>query len=140
MKGLYRNFKTDADLENNGIVLEYGKNSKDAEMEIRIARAGGGNTKFAKLLEQKLKPYRRQMQAGTMDPKRAEQIMAEVYAEAVILGWKNIEDELGNDLPFTRDNVIKVLTDLPDLFADIQEQSQKVALFREEVREADAGN
>jgi hypothetical protein len=33
-----------------------------------------------------------------------------------------------------------LFNDLPDLFEDVQEQAQKAALFRADIREADAKN
>lgn len=137
---LYNTFETNKDLERDGIVLDYGFNSKDEPIQIRIARAGGANTKFAKVLEQKMKPYKRAIANDTMDNKVAEKLLIEAYADAVILSWTGVEDREGNFLEFTRDNVVKVLTDLPDLFMDIQAQSQKSALFRAELREVEQGN
>lgn len=137
---LYNTFATDKALEQDGIVLDYGTNSKNQPVQIRIARAGGSNVRFAKVLEQKMRPYKRAIANETMDNKVVERLLVEAYADAVILDWTGVEDREGNALDFTRDNVVKVLTDLPDLFIDIQQQSQKAALFRAELREAEAGN
>lgn len=137
---LYTQFKTDKNLENEGVYLDYGMNSQDKPIRIRIARAGGANQAFARAYEQKTKPYRRQIQTDTLDPKVAERIILEVYAETVVLGWEGVEDENGDELPFNRDNCVKLFTDLPDLFADLQKTSQNIAVFRAEVREADAKN
>jgi len=137
---LYNTFETDKSLERDGIVLDYGFNSKNQPIQIRIARAGGANTKFAKVLEQKMKPYKRAIANDTMDNKVAEKLLVEAYADAVILGWEGVEDREGSPLEYNRDNVVKVLTDLPDLFIDIQQQSQKSALYRAELREAEQGN
>ncbi len=137
---LYKNFKTDGNVEKLGVVLEYGNNSKGKPMSIRIARAGGNNTKFSKTVEFKTRPYRRQLQNETLEQEVSDRILREVYAEAVILGWDNVEDEAGKEMAFTKENVIKLLTDLPELFKDIQEQSQKTALFRAELLENDSGN
>lgn len=87
-----------------------------------------------------MKPYRRQIQNETMESALVERIVKEVYAETVVLGWENVEDENGNAMEFSVENCIKLFDDLPDLFRDIQEQSQRAALFRAEVREADAKN
>src|SRR5690606_30785342 len=88
LMSLYNTFETDKSLERDGIVLDYGFNSKNQPIQIRIARAGGANTKFAKVLEQKMKPYKRAIANDTMDNKVAEKLMVEAYADAVILGWE----------------------------------------------------
>jgi hypothetical protein len=137
---LYAQFQTDKNIEKDGVVLEYGLNSKKKVISIRIARAGGANTHYAKLLESKIKPYRRQIQNETLDNAVAEKLTKEVYAQSVVLGWENVEDQDGNELAFNQANFTKLMDDLPDLWADIQNQATRAALFRSEILEADAKN
>ena len=147
---LYSQFKTDKNVEKEGIVLNYGTNSKGKDIEIRIARAGGANVQYAKLLESKTKPYRRQIQNETLDNEVAEKITQEVYAKTVVLGWTGVEfpvldaqgEETGTfeELPFNDKNCMRLFKDLPDLWSDIQQQSQRAALFRADVLEQDAKN
>ena len=132
---IYRMFKTDEQHEKNGIVLDYGQGG-----QIRIARAGGGNARYGKLLGDRMKPYRRQIENGTLDNQVAEKIMAEVYADAVVLGWENVTGADGQPLPFSREACVQLLLDLPELFRDIQEQATKVANFRAAELEEDAKN
>lgn len=148
MAGPYELFKTDEELESSGVTLNYGT------FKIVVARAGGGNKKYVRVLENKIRPYRRAIQAGTMDDATDRKVMAEVYAEAVILGWSKVEPgengpketpnvipgRDGEDIPFTKANVVMVLTDLPDLFADIISQAQQVSTFRQDIDEVDAKN
>ena len=117
---LYKQFATDKNVERDGVVLSYGKNSKNKDINIRIARAGGANIRYTKLLEAAIKPYRRQLQNETMDNGVAEDITMRVYAQSVVLGWEGVEDENGNDMDFTVENCMKLFKDLPDLWADIQ--------------------
>lgn len=137
---LYRQFKTDTKLEKEGVLLHYGTNSKGKDIMIRVARAGAGNDAYVKRMEAKVKPYRRQIQNETIERALLTGILREVFAETVVLGWDGVEDENGKDMPFSKDNCVKLFTDLPDLFEDVQEQAQKAALFRAEIREADAKN
>lgn len=130
----YKQFKTDSSLENKGITLDYG------DYQIRIARAGGQNKAYKKMLDRKTKPMRRQLQAGVVDDERSMAILREVYAETVILGWTNVEDENGKKLPFTKENVLKVITDLEDLFTDIIDQASNANLFRADGLEVAAKN
>lgn len=140
MHGLYAQFTTDAKLEKEGILLEYGTASNGKPIAIRIARAGGANAQYLKRMEALVKPYRRQIQTETIDSKQVDKLIRQVYAETVVLGWENVEGKDGQPLQFTRENCLQLFEDLPDLFADIQEQAQRAALFRAEIREADAGN
>jgi hypothetical protein len=137
---LYKQFATSENQEKDGIFLEYGKNSKGLPIRIKIARAGGSNARFSKVLEKETKAFRRQIQTETLDEETGQAIQRRVYAKSIILAWENVEDSKNVALPFTEENIIKVLTDLPDLFTDIRECAAKVALFRADALEADAKN
>lgn len=134
-KDIFELFTTDKDLEQKGIALEYGKTT------FIIARAGGANRKFSSALERKMRPYRSAINTGTMDDELAERLLAEAYAEAVILAWDGVpnrEATDGAELEFTKENVVAVLLELSDLFRDIQEQSMKIANFITAGTEEDA--
>lgn len=135
MASIKKLFKTDAELETKGIVLDYGDYGK-----IRIARAGGANKAFAKCLERKSRPLRRAIQSEMLDNEQAEKLMAEVYADSVVLGWEGVTDEKGKPIPFSKEACLELFRDVPDLLRDIMEQAQKSALFREEIRETAAKN
>lgn len=137
---LYKQFKTDSKLEKEGILLEYGTNSQGKPICIRVARAGAGNDAYVKRMEVAVKPHRRLIQNETIERAVLTKIVREVFAETVVLGWENVEDENGKPMPFTKENCIKLFTDLPDLFDDLQESAQKAALFRSDIRSADAKN
>lgn len=134
-KSIYEKFATDKNLEQDGIVLDYGDG-----LELRIARAGGSNVKFEKVVQVKMKKYDRLVKNDLLDPAQMREVMREVLAETVVLGWKGVTDRQGNELPFTKDNCIQLFKDLPDLFDDVLEQSRKANLFKEMVREEEAGN
>lgn len=140
MANLYKQFATDDSVEKEGLWLEYGLNSKGLPTRIRIARAGGSNVAFAKSFERHSKPFKRLLQIGQMEEEQNRRLMANVYMDAVIKGWENVEDKNDEPLAYTRENVEKLLKDLPDLFADIMTQANSAVLFRETINEADSGN
>jgi hypothetical protein len=135
-------------IEKEGILVNYG------DFRFKIARAGGSNQDFRRLLQAKLKPFRHQMDNDTMDEKASEAIVREVYARTIVLGWetKVSEDpspegtwEPWLETPdgktkFSVEACIKVLTDLPELFKDIQSMASKAAHYRKAEEEADTGN
>lgn len=140
---MYKQFKTSSNLEEQGIILDYG------DFRIRVARAGGSNKKYSKLLDVESRPYQRAIAQKVMDNNRALDIVKAVFAEAVIMSWETkvndkwisgLEGPDGKVIPATVENIINVFNDLPDLFADIQEQAQNIALFREELLEASEKN
>lgn len=140
----YKMFKTNQNLETSGIVLDYG------DFRIRIARAGGANKKFAKILEAKMKPYRRQADNGTLQEDIANNVLIESYAEGVVLGFEvkvgenqyesGVPQEDGTVKPYSVDAVKGIFHSLPDLFADVQTQARQMALFREQEVDEDIKN
>ncbi len=142
--GMYNQFATSPEFERRGIEIDYGN------FRVTVARAGGANKNFARLLEAKTKPFRRAIQTEMMDNDRAGELLMEVYAESVILKWETKVDgkfkvgiepkDGGKLLPFCAENVMITLRNLPNLFADIQVQATREALYREELREDDTGN
>ncbi len=126
MVKIYEMCGTSVDKEVNGTVVEYG------DAKITLARAGGRNHRFAETLSKKLQPYRRAASNGTLPPETDRKLLIEVYAETVVLGWENILDQDGSPIPCNKQNIIKVFTDLPDFFRDIQELANSVTTFREQ--------
>jgi hypothetical protein len=136
-------FKTDLSAERQGVWLQYA-----ATVEIKIARAGGANKAFVKLVQRLAKPHRRSIQLGTMDEKLLESLFMEAYAKTILLDWKGVTKDIITDndadaeeeLPFNVENATAVLKALPDLFVDIQKASDDISLFRAEILEHDSGN
>lgn len=138
---LYRNYKADENLETKGILLEFGINERTKKpIRFRVARAGGANKAFEKRLEFKTKPYRRQIQTDMLDKSIQDQLLKETYAETVVLGWEEVDDENGNPLEFNYENCMKIFTDLPDLYKALSEETQKFILFKAEILEKDLKN
>ena len=130
----YAQFKTDSSIEKQGINLDFGS------FAIRIARAGGANKAYAKSLMKHVKPYRKAFQAGTLDAKTQNEVMAKVYAESVVLDWVNVMDAEGNEMPFNFDNCVKLFTDLPELFQQIIADAENFRNFKEVEAEEIAKN
>lgn len=140
---LFSAYKTDNKLETEGVTFElYGN-------RVTMARAGGANPAFQAAMSKKTMPYRRAIAQSSMDPREELKILREVYAETVILNWEvrrgdawvqGIESEDGSTIPYSRENVIKTLTALPELFMELQNLASSAMHFRAEVLEADAGN
>lgn len=139
-------FKTNANLEVSGVVIDYGPNDDlpagpegKPPIQFRIARAGGANQAHNKALTQLTKPHRRAIQLGQLTNDLAKNIDRQAWLDSCLLGWNNVT--LGGEpLEFNRENAERLFTALPDLYADLREQSNNMALFREDVLEADLGN
>jgi hypothetical protein len=135
---LYKMFGTSKSVEQDGIILDYG------DVRLRIARAGGANTAFKESFKQKIKPYKRQIDQKVMDDDVAMSLLAESYADTVILSWgtkqedkdgavtysHTIADADGEQMEFNAANCTKLLIALPELFADVQEAANQASNYR----------
>lgn len=134
-------FSTDGNVETKGIDLDYGA------FYFTIARAGGANERFKKMMAAKTKPYRRLIENDTLPDDVSRSILHHVVARTVVLGWgssvhgpgKMIGRE-GEAIDFSAEAVEDLFAALPDLFADLWAQAQKASHFRVEDQAADAGN
>lgn len=130
----YAHFQTSNNLEVEGVIIDYG------DFKIKIARAGGSNTRFSNAMMKHCKPHRKAIQSGTINDKVWRRLLAQIYAESVVLGWDGMVDAKGKDLPFTVENCVKLFIDLPDFFDQIISEAENFRLFKEEEDEDLAGN
>ncbi|MBW1672128.1 MAG: hypothetical protein JRJ45_00530 [Deltaproteobacteria bacterium] len=102
-------------------------------ISIRILRAGGGNKKFGRSYTRITAPFQRRMQAKQMDDATSDRLHYEIYAESVVIGWKGIRFEGSDeDAPLTKENVVKLFVEMPDVFDIIRDAAMNMASFRKE--------
>ena len=127
MASLYETYRTDKNAEAEiGITLDFGPAS------FVVRRAGGSNKRYQSVLRQLITPVRRQVNNETIAPEALDKIFMQAYARAVVIDWFNVTDENNNQLPFNEANFCKVMTDLPDLWRQLQEECDRLANFRVE--------
>lgn len=142
---MYEQFKTDPELERNGVQVDYG------EFRVTLARAGGANNRYQKVMEARAKPFRRAIQSNNLDNSTAQRLLREVFAETVVLNWevkvngkwkKGIESPDGGKdlLPVNAENLMLTFENLPDLFLDLQDQAASAVLFKQSLQEEAGGN
>lgn len=132
---LYEQFGTDAGLEKNGVKIPIG------DMVFTLKHSGGANKAFAKALEEKSRPFRLGRTGEIIiSDDQADRMMYEIYADHIVVDWKGVKGPDGKDLPFSRENCIKVFTDLPKFFLVIKQQAESISNFQNKQIEADSGN
>jgi len=140
---LRRIYETDKNVEREGVVVEYSPG-----VEIKLARAGGANKKFSKVLTRLSRPHRRAIQTNTIDEKILTDMFITAYAQAIVLSWKGFTKDLithedadaETELDFNQENVEAVFHEQPNLFQDVQATADNIAIFRAEILEQDSGN
>lgn len=129
--GLYSQFETDANIERDGVWVDYVSDDGVECASFLIARSGGANTKFAAALTRMIDKYRlRSNSTRNLPPEKENAILIEVFANHVILDWKGVTDRDGAVLEYSKQNVIRLMTDLPVLFDELRNEASKIANYR----------
>lgn len=103
---IYAKFGSDAKKEVEGVPFIV---DAETNAHILIARWSGRNVAHA-LEQAELTKQNPDKSVEELEPLRVK-----VFAKHLIKGWQGITDINGNELPFTTENAIKLLSDLPDL-------------------------
>ena len=133
-RSIFELFDMDQTMEQQGVVINYYEYGK-----FKIARAGGSNTAYTQATKKYGKPFEKRS-AKNLSEDVATDMLLNIYADSIILGWEGVVWRDGKELPYTRDNVFKLMKALPELFRAIINESQKVELFRKEWVEEAAKN
>lgn len=158
--GLYASMKTSPKLETEGIWLDLG------HTRIKLARAGGKNTKFVAEAEKIARKHKRALEH--MNEEQGRKLFSQLFAEKVVLDWltkvengsldedgmpagslegykgdtyeRGISGPDGELLEFNVENVLQTFNDLPDLLRIIKETAEDASLFRQEIIKEIEGN
>lgn len=158
--GLYDKMKTSPKLETEGIWLEID------DTRIRLARAGGKNTKFIAAAEKLAREHKRSL--DLMGEEQGRKLFSKIYAEIIVLDWlarrpdgdldedglqfpENAPEETsrwtrgisgpgGEVLEKNVENILKTFEDLPDLLRLVKETAEDASLFRQSLIKDIEGN
>lgn len=134
---------TDPALEKGGVWINYGRE------RVLVARSGGANKEFLKLLAEEQKPIKRALELGLVSDEVGAKIAARVYAKTIIKGWQTLVGDEWVDgfltkdegiVPPTVQNVLARLNADPEILWLISQESNRIALYCREALESEAGN
>lgn len=142
MSGLFKQFKTNSDKETAGVEIEFpeAQNDDGTIPTFIISRMGKSNKAYAKTLEAATRPYRRQVELGTMKNEVAEALFMSVFVDTILKGWKNVQDEKGVEILFSKESAIQLMQMLPDVYDRLQEEAKMSANFRDSALDEEAKN
>jgi len=144
---LTQQFKSDEKKIQNGVPVYYAANPDQTIPTFYISRASTANKDYTKELRRTFKPHETAMRLKQLNDEKAGELLKQVFAKTVLRGWENVpkSDVTGNKedtgySEFNVENAMKLFENLPELFEDLQAQSNDAALFRNEDLEANAKN
>ena len=133
-------YETNTDLEKDGIWHTFDG------FKVKIARAGGFNSKLNHIMNEESKRFKREFGNSFLnDTELKIEWSANCYAKSLIKGWQTydkkqrkyvsgIELDPGKLLPYNTENVIKVFIELPELMNAIYSDSRDAENYQ--VKEA----
>lgn len=139
---LYAKFKTNVDTETQGIeiALVGAENADKTVPTFLLSRMGGSNKAYSKALEKGTKPFRRQNQMGMLPEEVIRPIVRKAFCETVLKGWRNVFDENEKPFPYSQQNALKLMEDLPDVYEILQQEAMDISNFRDKAVENEAKN
>ncbi len=132
---LYEKFQTDTSLEETGVWMEFAPGvffcvrSSDSNAARNEANA------IAKARRPKVL-----MHGGLLPAKDADELEIRLVANALVTGWRGVTDAEGKDLPYTKENLRRIITDLPHLRREIVAMSNLTETYKQAASEALEGN
>lgn len=133
-QNLYSMFGTNKSTEQSGIEVCFGSN-KETDPVFVIARAGGHNTEYLQALS---RISLSDVKYRTLSLDEDRKAIIELYFRNVVKKWRNVKDEHGKDMSFTKDNFVKLFVDLPDLWEHVRSIANDFSKFHDAVVEETA--
>jgi hypothetical protein len=147
MKSLRNAFKASDKLETEGVFLEL------ANTRVRLARAGGTNTRFNAAMTTVQEKHKRALVHGLMSEPALKNAAFEVWAKTVVISWETnigtdekpnwvpgIDDGEGGVIDASVENIIQTFHEMPDFFLECKNFSENIQWYREALLKEAAGN
>lgn len=115
--------KSTAEQETNGVWADFGGG--------RFKIAHTNNMVFQREMTRLQAPFRKKLDKGTLDPKTQLDIMCKAMARGILLDWRNVGSG-GQEIPFSEEAAIKVLTHNSELREFVQDFALDLENYREE--------
>lgn len=121
-------FKTNSDLEREGVDFAI-----DDKTSFRLRRFNGQNPRVKAAMAAYYKPYARQVELGTLPQEKSDEISILLFIDVCLASWQGVEDENGKELPFNKENAVKIFKSLPDLFNTLWAHANNFENYKESV-------
>ena len=145
MSKLFEMFATNNKAEIEGIEFRFGAMNDDGtEAIFKLARLGAANKRWKALVQKESKPYMQQINNDSLPDEVHEEIGMRVFCKTVLLGWRDLimpeVFETADRVEYSYDNAMKLIKALPELYAILRKEAEKMSNFRDAVRENDTKN
>lgn len=124
--GNMQDWQSDAQLELEGVKYEIGR-----DRYFTIRRAGGANRVFMTAYSALVSKL-----GGESPEKIANAMMMQelqpLFAKHVVVGWHGIEDDKGEEIPYSEEAFVALMQSAPDLWQELRMEADKRWRFQRE--------
>ena len=120
--------KSDLKKETEGVWVEF-------ELGIRLKIARARNVAYLESMRKIMEPRRKTIREGGMEIEELQDLLKQVQAKTVLLGWENIEDKDGESIAYSSDQALTFFNDpeLRDFYTFVVTQSENMENFKKEL-------
>jgi hypothetical protein len=130
----FSHFVTDQNKEIKGVEVQY----PGTDLVLIVGRITNPN--YENHLSKLTRPHIASIRKRTIDPVLYDNLVAQAMSHHVLLGWKNLEDDNENAIPYSQGKAYELLTSSKDFFRTVQELASDVELFRRDDQQEVKGN
>lgn len=112
----------------------------DGPEGLRLKVARMGNPKYQAAVRRIGKPHARQLRQLTADTAIVEDVSKRAVAETILLGWENLQDNDGKDIPYSSQKAYELFNEVPDFYTMVCEYASDVQLYRDDAMQEAQGN
>ena len=101
----------------------------DDETSVKLGYAGG--PKFQNELGKQVRRMQMSRRVRVMDMERDRAVRIHAFANQIVLDWKGMKEH-GTDIPYSRQEAVRVMNDYPEFMDWVEMQSMMIENFRME--------
>lgn len=139
MSKMYKMLKVNSEKEKNGIWIAVDCGDENP-WKFKITYQGKRNKKYNLAMRELVKPVQHAAKNNMLSPSEEMRITISAFIKGILLDWSGVVDESGKTLPFNFENALRVLTVLPAIYDQLEEDSNDLALFRDDELKAESKN
>lgn len=127
--------KQDLDLEKDGVWFDFSMG-----IELKIANAN--NPVFKDYLKKITKPFIQQIRNSPDGSDIQTRLFKKAAARHLVLDWRNIEDDDGNEVPFSSETCLEYFNDpsLREFYNFVVLSANANEMYRQQIEEESEGN
>jgi len=129
----FSSFQTDPTKELEGVDIPVAEG-----LVLKIGRYG--TPRFDDHMRRISTVHQRGLQTGSISSEVLEDLQKRVMAHHVLLGWTNLQDADGKEIPYSKDKAYELMKESRDFFLLVRNLSQQQDHFRLESVETATGN